>query len=375
MRKHGFLLLLISIIILACNTKENGAAESGKLQPIGVQEILHITDHDTNDYLFGRLTGLIADADGSILVGDQAEKTIWQFTPDGDFIGNFGKEGSGPGEFGQFFNLSITRDDSLYVQDMMQSRILSFGRNSTGEWTYGSTIPLRRGEGGFPSSLHKIDDQTFLVHYMLGVMSVDSNQKPFLQLADRDGERVGEKILELEPFDMHIVRSENRVMAITIPLSYNQPYAVSSDGFIYTGFSEHFRISKYDLQGNHLLDIEYPVEPVPMSRAEKEEAVSGFGESAAEVRARIPDVKPAFIRLLVSDTGDLWVNRGQIGEESVWYVFKSDGDPLYEIRLPKRYNVSQIRHGNIYGLMQDEDDLQSIQVFRYMTRELSSVPD
>jgi hypothetical protein len=361
-------LCILTAFLWSCSGTDTSPHESGKLVAIEVEEILHISDEFAEDFLFGRIVGISVDSDGYILVGDQSEKTIYHFSPDGDYLGNFGKEGAGPGEFGQFFSLSITPDDSLYIQDMMQSRVQAFGKSSDGTWRFGSTIPLRRGDGAFPSSLHKISDNAFLIHYMRGISPAGATgNKPFLQLSDRDGQKVGDKIIELEPFETHVIRTDNQVMAISIPHTYSMPYTVSRNGHIYTGYSDNFLISRYDIHGNHELDISWPVEPLALTREEKDEAVSNFGDAAAEVRSRIPDIRPAFIRLLVADSGDLWVNRGRINDKESWYVFTGDGNPLYEINLPSKYSVNQIRHGNIYGTLRDDDDLQSILVFRYIT--------
>ncbi|MFN2373369.1 MAG: 6-bladed beta-propeller [Cyclonatronaceae bacterium] len=351
----------------SCSGSDSDAEGSENLVSIDIEETLRISDEHADEFLFGRLSGIVVDSEGHILAGDQSMKTIYHFSPEGLYIGNFGQEGAGPGEFGQYFNLGISDDDSLYVQDMMQSRVQTFGKNSEGSWVFGSTIPLRRGEGGFPSNLNKISDTEFIVHYMRGVQSGNSAEKPFLQMANRDGEMVGEKILELEPFQMHVIRSENRVMAISIPHTYHQPYAISSSGHIYSGYSENFLISKFDHQGNHLLDIDFPVEPLELTREEKDEAVSNFGEAAGEVRSRIPDIKPAFTRLLVADTGDLWVHRGKVTDDQVWFVFSGMGKPLYEVKLPLKYNVSQVRLGNIYGTLTDDDELVKIVVYRYIS--------
>jgi hypothetical protein len=367
--KNCFLICLMALWVWSCTGNNSDTDVSKKLVSVDVDEILRISDEYTDEFLFGRLSGIIVDSDGHILAGDQSLKTIYQFNPEGSYIGSFGQEGAGPGEFGQYFNLGITYDDSLYVQDMMQSRVQTFGKNSDGSWVFGSTIPLRRSEGGFPSNLNKISDTEFIVHYMRGVQSGNSVQKPFLQMANRDGEMIGDKILELEPFQMHIMRSENTVMAITIPHTYHQPYAISHAGHIYSGYNETLLISKFDHQGNHLLDIDFPVDPLELTRDEKDEAVSNFGDAASEVRSRIPDIKPAFTRLLVADTGDLWVNRGKVADDQVWVVFSGSGNPLFEVKLPPKYNVSQIRHGNIYGTMTGEDEMPSIVVYRYNATE------
>ena len=368
--KYIILICLMSFFLWSCSGSNSDPAGSGNLVSIDIEEVLRISDEYTDEFLFGSLSGIIVDSEGHILAGDQSLKTIYHFSPEGSYIGNFGQEGAGPGEFGQFFTLGITYDDSLYVQDMMQSRVQAFGKNSAGSWAFGSTIPLRRGTGGFPSNLHKLSDTELIVHYMRGVQSGNSAEKPFLQMANRDGEMIGEKILELEPFQMHVIRSENRVMAISIPHTYHQPYAISPAGHIYTGYNETLMISKFDHQGNHLLDIDFPVEPLELSRDEKDEAVSNFGEAAGEVRSRIPDIKPAFTRLLVADNGNLWVHRGKVADDQVWFVFSDTGNPLFEVKLPPKYNVSQVRHGNIYGTMTDEDELVSIFVYRYISDDL-----
>jgi len=82
------------------------------------------------DY-FWHIDDLCCDDEGNLYVADSGWNKIFKFSPEGKFLGSFGREGQGPGEFmGQPrrlpLSISYGNDGHLYVFDSGNQRIAKF---------------------------------------------------------------------------------------------------------------------------------------------------------------------------------------------------------------------------------------------------------
>jgi hypothetical protein len=95
-------------------------------------------------YQFGSTTGLVVLSDGRVVVADAMAHTIRFFSPEGTYLHELGREGSGPGEFSGFINLLVGPGDTMLAID---GRTAQASRISPdGQWLGSfSTLP----EGGY----------------------------------------------------------------------------------------------------------------------------------------------------------------------------------------------------------------------------------
>jgi hypothetical protein len=102
-----FVLALVFVSSLSAqdlieNPRKPAAAGAGRL--LNLQEIWKITD-DGGAFYFKYPGRLKTASDGTIFLWDDRE--LLKFTPEGTFVGNLFKEGSGPGEMSPSFNYLI----------------------------------------------------------------------------------------------------------------------------------------------------------------------------------------------------------------------------------------------------------------------------
>jgi len=76
--------------------------------------------------LFFRPLAIVAGPDGRMFVADRGDNRVAMFAPDGDYLGSFGSEGQGPGEFGSIFGMAIS-GNRILVDD--------YGNNRLSVWT------------------------------------------------------------------------------------------------------------------------------------------------------------------------------------------------------------------------------------------------
>ncbi len=70
-----------------------------------------------------RPSGLAFDAEGNAWVVDTQNHRVQQFSSEGDYIGGFGEPGDGPGQFNMPWGIAIDAEGDLYVSDWRNDRV------------------------------------------------------------------------------------------------------------------------------------------------------------------------------------------------------------------------------------------------------------
>ncbi len=119
------------------------------------------------EYMFYRLADAIKLPNGRILASNAGTHELRYFDGDGNFIRSFGRNGKGPGEFGDFSNMRIYRygSDSIVVNDSGNDRMNIFDL----EGNIGRTVFVEPIEGaGNPNIIGTFSDGSWLVWSTFG---------------------------------------------------------------------------------------------------------------------------------------------------------------------------------------------------------------
>ena len=171
---------------------------------------------DTHDG-FNRPTNLIFAPNGDFFVSDgYVNSRVIKFTKDGDYLAQWGKKGTGDGEFNLVHDVALDSHGRLYVADRNNQRIQIFDQNGgfIGKWT----------DLGSPWGLYSVPRENAL--YMC------------------DG--VNDRILKLN-LDGQILGVLGSHGKIPGKLDFPHSLAVDSTGAIYVAEIKNWRVQKFVL--------------------------------------------------------------------------------------------------------------------------------
>ena len=92
-------------------------------------EDLRIVGGDDDPFFFARVVAIAVDDAGRIFVVEQSQHKVFVFNESGEFVGEFGKFGEGPGDFTLPSGIAFGTDGHTYVVD--QSQISLFDSKQT----------------------------------------------------------------------------------------------------------------------------------------------------------------------------------------------------------------------------------------------------
>jgi hypothetical protein len=301
-----------------------------------VTELWRAGGDDADDVLFGVISAVAVDDDGRVYLLDSQINVVHVFSPEGEFLGEIGREGEGPGEFRNPEGMFVTADGNVAILQGMPGKI------------------IRITPQGDPLDNIRLPGQDDGGMMMLsgGIRAGDD-----LVLSTRDFEP-GENELSITN---KLVRVNSAgALAATYNAStltrsmagfnYDERrdaevlFTATRDGdlFVFDGWDE-YAIKAYDDAGNLTRVIERDFEPRKRSKAEMEDnkprAFIQNDQGTQEIEAIVSKTDRSVRDLYARDDGTLWVvsSRGASdkpeGTMASFDVFDSKGHFVREIAL------------------------------------------
>lgn len=274
-------------------------------------------------------TSIDVDARGRIIIGD-GDQAGWDAVLVYDSVGRFvfqaGKEGEGPGEFGQLWWAQAYRGDSIVAFDMSGDKINVF--DPDGDFARLVRVPVvdvpepPPGTYGFTAGADAAYADGHFLAYPHGQLDVSGGVGPawyrhLLLRLSPDG-------TAWDTLGSFRISQQNWTGTQQEPLWY-APWAIHAVGTtdLFYGTGETFEIRRYDEQGrlSRIIRRDYELRPVTEALREQLEgwymdlisSSPGAHEGAAEqVReqfesARFTQALPSYSAMLLDDEGFLWV--------------------------------------------------------------------
>ena len=347
-----------------------------------------------DEYLIGSPRALAVGRDGTIFLLDRQVLAVRAYRPDGTHLRDIGREGGGPGEFRNPDGMTTLPDGRVLVRDPGNARIAVF--DSAGN--YRQQWPL---SGGFNTSRRFYAD-TAGNSYAMVLLERDAAVTEWtygLARYDPAGsirDTVQAPRWAFEPARV-VASQEGNTSVSSVPFTPRATWTFSPMGYMVGGLSTEYRIDLFRF-GAPLLRFERDWTPVPVLPAEADERIrrqtAQFQRDFGGWRwngPAVPDTKPPFRDIIVSEDGSVWVLTSQRGvatmteaevreeeartrlppiryeEPPAFDVFAPDGRFLGPVRVPSSFSTFPepiMRGDTVWALTRDELDVASVVRFR-----------
>ncbi len=327
---------------------------------------------DNDEVLVGRFGGSAVDNRGRVFIADSDQNVIHAFDSYGSYITQVGREGQGPGEFG---NISTPRvdDNFLYAYDWSQRQINAFDLESL---QFSHVVRLMREdwnieelEGLYPNGYYIRSDGSFLVNYSgFFTRGQDDNEERFHPIFRISGEE------EIDPEPVFRQRAPQTLtdqsgdsFAVMYSPFLRMPLLdVAGDDRILSAWSEEFLIKFFSPDGDYEKAIYSPYQRSQLDRGEMIDRYEDDPWRRIIRNADMPEVWPALRHLNIDDENRIWVSTIIDDQELYqWWVINPDGELQTRFEWPRNRNIQSIRNGHLYVQETDpETDLQQIVKYR-----------
>ena len=317
---------------------------------------------------FGRIRSVVADGAGRIFVVDGMVPDIRVFGPDGSFIRNVGRKGSGPGEMEGVHGAVWLGEDTLLVVDYGNARLMRVTAEGeqVGQWPW-----LRiTGSGRL---YHQVGPGEVYAYGIRSAGPEGGSQATWIRYT-REGPTDSLDVPRQEPPDGSFVICEGGGGLGF----YANPYA---DRLIASpapgaqrivGHGSDYRLAFIDPGGDTTRILSRSIEPIPLTDAEWDTVQSGEREfrqnwSGAECEGSIerPAHRPVLREVYFDHDGRLLVEHAT-AEGSAFDLFDAEGAWLATIPAPERDRSvpPYLRADRLYLATADSLGVQKLNVFR-----------
>jgi hypothetical protein len=377
------------IFLLACG----GCSGAGEEPPyeerptLTAEELVRIGSLDDPETSLTSFFVLDRSGDGRIYTLHSQENLVRIHSPEGRPVGRFGGEGQGPGEFTAARDLGIDGDE-VWVLDGSGGRVSYFSLE--GEFLRDETFRPRapEAEEGMmappPIPIGRMPDGTILTV----VFVFDPNRPnerpdlPVVQIAldgtviDTVGiQPAGEEGIDLETVQGSTFRGPQPFPQEPLLQFWHSRGEVLKVERAVREDVRSFRVVKSSFAGDTIFDRTYGFNEVPITPAIVDSMIDQLARqleqpgflAAGELRSRlrdgavVPPHMPPVRQVRAGADGTTWLALEEANPvTTAWLVLLPDGEPLGEVRLPRRFLPLMATRDEAWGAEFDEFDVPYI---------------
>jgi hypothetical protein len=289
------------------------------------------------EYQFGNIRALTAGPDGRIYVLDSHGPVVRMYAADGTYLQDVGREGEGPGEYKQpDSGLAFLPDGRLALRDPGNGRISLY--SADGE--YLDSWPVA-GSMNTSNPMVVTRSGIALTPVIKNLGASVTEWERGMARYHPDGTIDTVDVPDLGHEDAMVSgESENSSSQSSVPFTASLQVAYSPLGYFVAGVSDEYSFKLLPTDAP-VVEISMDHEPVPVDPDEaairREQIERNFRDNFPGWRWNgppIPDVKPAYEGLMVSEEGRIWV---QVAAPSERYM-SEDERRAEEERLERPVN-------------------------------------
>lgn len=377
---YGFVIVAV-LASTQCIAKFDPDEDAGVVL-YAVEEIRIGQMEGEDEYVFGGVNHVTIGKNGEMFVADRQVPVIRMYDSDGNFLRNVGREGRGPGEYLNLGGMRTFPDGRLAIWDQGNTQLTVYGPE--GNYLENHMV----NAGLHASDIFEVDHNGyFYVRRGLQFFRERNKMKYGWLKVSPQGEVVDTIRV---PFD-----DEDRPLTFVLFTSSGDAHAffewplfsMSPMGYLITGHNAEYAF-ELNLPDSIPKRIERDFTPVPVNAEEKKQW-EGWVNSYRDVSHPIPDIKPAYKKILTDSQGRIWIWRyveaeyteenvgPHFGPESHWWepptfdVFMPDGSFYATVVLPFEASFRDARDEYVWAIAKGEFDEQY--VVRYRLEEVVDV--
>jgi len=320
---------------------------------------------DDEGVLFGP-AAICVDDEGYVYVLDFKMFCVKKYGPDGEFLLSFSRQGEGPGELAQAYEMTMTPDGRLVVFDGGNHRFTVF--DGDGEYVDS------HGFQGWVSKFQSTADGSFIILY--NVMKEDWMEKgTFYRVALLGSDLTTETAIDSAYIkDSQIVHAaDNSMTMVGNPFVARFMTVASPGGPIMVTRTSEYRVRILSSGLEPVREITRDAEREKVTDADREEYFEGFENSDENfvmlVRKKVsfPRLKPAISDLYVDETGHILVESySDTGDDDTSYydVFTPEGDFVNRVEMMSLRSSACFKNGYLYMRKSYDDELPVVIRYR-----------
>jgi hypothetical protein len=330
------------------------------------------------EQIFGRISNVIADAEGGIFVADGRSLDVRMFDESGTFVRRFGASGAGPGEFRGLQSIAWL-GDTLLALDPGNARLGMLEPN--GAWIdHRPYMPLTGGS----IRLHAVGARDVYMPFIgrvgegRGLVFVrqtpdgprDTLSGDYFAAGGASSASLGDRLRELTVLCRH--NAGGGISTYSADLAPRAFLLPAPDALRAFAWGADFRIALIDAAGDTTRVIERDLVSGPLSDEEWgqeqerfQEFLDRFSDETCEPRSLPrPAERRVILGITFDDTGRMWIERDAIGQLAL-DVFAPDGRLLATMDIPAHAErvPPYIRDDRLYLVVTDSLDVEYVKVF------------
>jgi hypothetical protein len=366
--------------VVVISNPKNPAPKDGLKKRIVFEEELSIgvAEGDEN-YMFGEVIVFNTDKEGNFYVTDWESRRIQKYDTDGKYLLTIGREGQGPGEFGNLSEARFDKDGNIYVTDIAHRRISFF--DTDGKYLKQTKIPdvfenlYMNSRGYFISSCSKLTDDESGMGWQIIYGLFDGQFKIVSEFHTR--------IFNYKAPEGRDLTSMAKFTATILNGMAFQPrpiHIVADNDCIYFGYPEVYSIDIYSPDGIKIKNIRRDYNPIKVGEKDKEYFVSTTVERFNRDRGeeyknevikfiKYPKHKPAYLGFTLMEGRWLVVIVEFIeGEYTLFDLFDEEGTYIGNFKANIPSFSLFFKNGKAYAVA-TEDDYKFVKRYNFEIQE------
>ncbi len=332
---------------------------------------------------FSRISGFTVDPEGRLYVLQAMEGTVTVLNPDGTLHRVFGRKGEGPGEFLSGMGMGWL-GDTLWVRDMALQRF-SFFHEGELLRTRGP-VHVHREQGERIGTQWLMADGSYFTmlswRFERPAGHPDNSLRIVRTTPDGESERVVARLREHFPFGL-VIEFEGGYSSGS-PFFQDFPlHSVSDvsermailDRPFGEGSQSPLHLTVLGASGDTIYSREYMVDVEPLTDDQWNEKLQAAWDRRPNRRYSFRDLenasrRPAHwssaTRLVMGADLSIWIALADLPwrDDRDWVAFSPEGEPLFKVGLPKDFGLLTASGDLLWGVWEDELDIQYVQRYR-----------